>query len=329
MSALPRRSPWGEVQRCEKLIDGVFLVNSSDLGGIMVRQSAAGFLSADALKCGFKANSSYCFESDYNEPVVIREMLDKKLWELPSRITDKAGYEDSIDRALQLWQPEYWEARRKNLAALPARVDPEMPDVRKDIIFRDTDYKEKFRIKDGDSIKITVAYDGEVLIRKCRWIDEAHMNVGSTPFHMDEFMEKQTRVGNKYEPLPGQEPKLNVVIAETGKLTRHIEIPMTYAAMRELLGGKPEIVSTDKSSAVVTARNGNGSVIVCGLHGGDLTNLHPYVAQRHTVFSDRAAATDEKTKLADRLEAGRTKAAEHNAAAIMAPAKRRHTEVGD
>ncbi|MCL2516934.1 MAG: hypothetical protein FWF15_00080 [Oscillospiraceae bacterium] len=206
-------------------------------------------------------------------------------------------------------------------------IEPKMKDVRRDIIFRDEDYKEKFRIKDGDSIKITVAYDGEELIRKCRWLDEAHMNVGSTCYHMDEFMEKQMRIGNKYESIPDQEPKLDVVVAEPGKPPRDAVIPMTSAALREITGGEPEIIGKDKYSASVEGKNGNGTVVICGISENYLTSLHPYVAQ--TKKHELAAAQENfKPTLADRLESGKAKAAEHNSAANKPPQKHRHTEVG-
>jgi hypothetical protein len=41
-----------------------------------------------------------------------------------------------------------------------------MEDVRKDIVFRNSGYKPLFTVKDGDSIKITFAYDSEEWIRK-------------------------------------------------------------------------------------------------------------------------------------------------------------------
>ena len=116
MSPLPRNSPWGAVQHCEKLIAGVFLVSTASHGGVMVRPNAASFLSRDALRYGaFRENSFYCFEEDCCEPIVLRELLDKNLWQLPDRISDRAGYEDSINRSLQQWQPEYWDARQKRL----------------------------------------------------------------------------------------------------------------------------------------------------------------------------------------------------------------------
>ena len=117
MSAYPRTSPWGEVQHCEMLIDGVFLVSTAGHGGVMVRKGAAGFLSPDARKIGQSERNYLSFEEDCEEQVVIRELLDKKLWELPSRIADKAGYVESIDRLLIRWQPDYWGKRERRLEA--------------------------------------------------------------------------------------------------------------------------------------------------------------------------------------------------------------------
>ena len=171
----------------------------------------------------------------------------------------------------------------------------DMTDARKDIIFRDEDYKVKFKIKDGDSIKITSGYDGEVLIRKCRFLDETHLNVGSTCYHVDEFMERMTRVGNKYEPIPNQEPKLDILISEPGKPPRDTEIPMRLDAIRELIGGEPEIIGNDKFSAIVKGANGNGVILVCGIKGDDLTSLHPYDAQtQKRELPARVAAIEEQ-----------------------------------
>lgn len=316
MSVFPRSSPWGAVQKCEELIEGVFSVSTAGHGGIMVRYAASEFLSSAALKCGFRENRSFCFEEDCTAQVVIRELLDKKLWQIPDRISDKAKYEDNINRSLMNWQPEYWEARQKSISVqTPKRKEQAMmTDARKNIVFRDENYKEKFRIKDGENIKITVAYDGEEIIRKCRWLDEAHMNVGSTCYHMDEFMERQTSVGNKYEPILGQEPKLDVVIAEPGKPPRDAEIPLDTAALHKIIGGEPEFINKDKFSAVIQGTGGNGTIVVCGVNGDHLTSLHPYVAQtqKRELAARVPAAEEKKPTLADRLEAGKAKAAAHN-----------------
>jgi hypothetical protein len=230
-----------------------------------------------------------------------------------------------INQSLQRWHPEYWDVRQSKIAEQDT-----IPDMRRDIIFRDNDYKEIFKIKDGDSIKITVAYDGEELIRKCRFLDEHHMNVGSSCYHMDEFKGKMEKVGNTYEPIPGQTPMLDIVIAETGKPPRDIQMPLNHNNLRAIIGGELEIIKNDKFSVVIQGINGNGTLAVLGLNGDKLTSLHPYDAQKHKrELSERIPAVTDlkspalserletgKTKpsaLSERLETGKAKAAEHNA----------------
>ena len=55
----------------------------------MVAREAAAILSPAAKKCGFKDKGYLCFEEDAQESVVLRELLDKKLWKVPDRIKDK------------------------------------------------------------------------------------------------------------------------------------------------------------------------------------------------------------------------------------------------
>jgi hypothetical protein len=294
--------------------EGVFLVSTASHGGVMVRRNAADFLSPEARKVAINERNYLCYEGGCDEAVVVRELLDKKLWVLPERMGDKARYEDSIDQSLQRWRPEYWQARQKAVQAISEAV---MPDARRDIIFRDHNYKEAFRIKDGDSIKITVAYDGEEIVRKCRFLDEYHMNVGSSCYHMDEFMEKMKKVGNTYEQIPGQAPMLDIVVAEPGKAAIEAVIPLSHAALRELVGGEPEIASKDKFTAVIRGANGNGTVAAFGINGDSLTSLHPYDAQKHRreLAAELPPVKESKPpSLSERLEAGRIKAAEHNAA---------------
>ena len=52
----PKSSPWGEVQNCETLCPGVFLVSTASHGGTMVANEVAAVLSPAAKKCGFKDN---------------------------------------------------------------------------------------------------------------------------------------------------------------------------------------------------------------------------------------------------------------------------------
>ena len=107
----PAFSPWGEVQSCGTLCPGIFLVTTPGHGGIMVESQAIFFLSTAARKCGFREAGFLCFEEDTQEDVVLRELLDKKMWKIPERISDPAAFEQAINESIQRYNPEYWQAR--------------------------------------------------------------------------------------------------------------------------------------------------------------------------------------------------------------------------
>lgn len=111
----PKISPWGEVQTCDILCSGVFMVSTASHGGIMVAKDMAAMLSPAARKCGFQQGGFFCFEEDSQEAVVFRELLDKKLWSIPERVRDKAAFEENINKSLCEYNPDYWLARQKGL----------------------------------------------------------------------------------------------------------------------------------------------------------------------------------------------------------------------
>lgn len=116
----PENSPWGRVQTCDTLCPGVFLVSTASHGGTMVAPEMAAVLSPAAKRCGFKRNGYICFEEDSQESVVLRELLDKKLWKIPDRIKDKAAFEEEINRSIKRYNPEYWRARQSGIEAAQA-----------------------------------------------------------------------------------------------------------------------------------------------------------------------------------------------------------------
>lgn len=120
-------SPWGEIQDSETLIPGMEMVTTASHGGIRVTKEAAMLLSTAARKCGFRQNGYLWFEEDCQEPVVLRELMDKKLWQPPTRIKDPKAFEQSIDRNIQEYNPTYWQAReraRSKPPKKPARSGP-------------------------------------------------------------------------------------------------------------------------------------------------------------------------------------------------------------
>lgn len=117
----PENSPWGKVQTCDVLCPGVFLVSTASHGGTLVSKEVLALLSHAAQKCGFKQGGYLCFEEDCQESVVLRELLDKKLWSAPDRLKDKAAFEENINKSIREYNPEYWRARQAGLEKAPAR----------------------------------------------------------------------------------------------------------------------------------------------------------------------------------------------------------------
>lgn len=117
----PKISPWGDVQTCDVLCPGVFLVSTASHGGTLVSKEVSALLSLAAQKCGFKQGGYLCFEEDCQESVVFRELLDKKLWSVPERIKNKAAFEENINQSIREYNPEYWRARQAGLEKSPAR----------------------------------------------------------------------------------------------------------------------------------------------------------------------------------------------------------------
>ena len=113
----PDDSPWGEIQTCETLCPGAYSVRTAGHGGVMVRQELAGkeFRKA-ARDCSFVEGAWLCYEEDCDGPVALRELMDKKMYQAPVNQYFRPGeYEAVINRSLQTYHPEYWQARAKDL----------------------------------------------------------------------------------------------------------------------------------------------------------------------------------------------------------------------
>ena len=83
------------------------------------------------------------------------------------------------------------------------------PDHDKRMIrFIDSEYHTLFTIKDGESIVIT-RFDGEKMVFPCKYIDDCHVCIGNSAYHICEFAEMQERNGNTYVP---RTPKISAEI---------------------------------------------------------------------------------------------------------------------
>ena len=84
-------------------------------------------------------------------------------------------------------------------------LDDHIRQARRGIRFIDPNYKEKFRISDGEKVRITLS-DGEQFERVCRYIDDYHVEVGDLIFHIAELAEKMEQNGSTIVPLRSDLP---------------------------------------------------------------------------------------------------------------------------
>lgn len=119
----PIFSPWGCVEVCDALCPGVFQVGAEDGVGTLVALDVSAALSPAARRCGFRVGRYLCYE-EYQEDVVLRELLDKGLWRVPARVRDKAAFVENIDRLVRAYSPAYWRSRQRGREAARAEARP-------------------------------------------------------------------------------------------------------------------------------------------------------------------------------------------------------------
>ena len=86
-------------------------------------------------------------------------------------------------------------------------LDRHMKHAEKGIRFITPNYREKFRIQDGDQVRI-MRFDGQVFDRVCRYIDDCHVEIGNDLYHICQFAELMERNGNSVIPLRSSLPKM-------------------------------------------------------------------------------------------------------------------------
>ena len=97
------------------------------------------------------------------------------------------------------------------------RLDRHLKQAEKGIRFIDPNYKELFRIPDGDQIRI-LREDGTQIDKTARYIDEYHVEIGhgwDSLFHICQFAEQMERCNNKVIPLRSSLPEHCYVFVET------------------------------------------------------------------------------------------------------------------
>lgn len=112
-------------------------------------------------------------------------------------------------------------------------LDQNIERARNDIRFIDSGYKELFRLPDGEQITITLSTD-EKLDRTCRFVDETHLEVGRSLYHICEFAERMERNGNTYAPKePPLPPKCFTLLPSSGDIIEITRYETGYRPIRK------------------------------------------------------------------------------------------------
>lgn len=96
-------------------------------------------------------------------------------------------------------------------------LDGHIEKVAEGIRFIDSNYKDLFRVNDGDKIVITFQ-DGEEKMETCRYIDQYHCEVGSHLYHICEFAERMEGIGATYRAVTPLLPEKSYGTLHTGDL---------------------------------------------------------------------------------------------------------------
>ena len=97
-------------------------------------------------------------------------------------------------------------------------LDYHIEQAEKGIRFITPDYKERFRISDGEKIRVTSG-DGQFDDFTCRYIDDYHVEVGWNLYHICEFAERMEKNKNTVIPLRSSLPdRCYVYLMATGEL---------------------------------------------------------------------------------------------------------------
>jgi len=92
----------------------------------------------------------------------------------------------------------------KNIRGVTAVLNEQSVREPKMIRFIDSNYHKLFSIPDGASIRICYADDDPRRTKNfvCRYIDDYHLTVGSSVFHIAEFAERMESIKATYAPAP-------------------------------------------------------------------------------------------------------------------------------
>lgn len=156
-------------------------------------------------------------------------------------------------------------------------LDDHIKQARHGIRFITPDYEERFRIPDGDKIRITLS-DGEQFDRVCRYIDDYHLEVGDVCFHICEFAERMQQSEALVIPLRSSLPKQCYVFIQTENKVGIVKRGENGYYPTDIIGGKPSETKAlvEESNRKLGVTKAQAEAMKCGsMFGWDTPAADP------------------------------------------------------
>ena len=149
-------------------------------------------------------------------------------------------------------------------------LDRHMRQAERGIRFITPDYKEVFRISDGDKIRM-VLRSGEKEDYTCRYVDETHLEVGRNLYHICEFAERMKDNGITVIPLRSSLPdKCFSYLESTGEMIVITKGEKGYTPT----GIYPQDTSPKEGVAAVNGANGVTRAQEAAMVAGSMFGWH-------------------------------------------------------
>ena len=135
-------------------------------------------------------------------------------------------------------------------------LDRHMKQAEKGVRFVALDGKEKFRVPDGDMIRIITGKGGH-LDRLARYVDDNHVEINGSFYHIREFAEWMEQINGKVIPLRSSLPEKcfsitpatdKIVIIVKGETVQHpVYIPIEGRTARESVTAENQIIGVTRA----------------------------------------------------------------------------------
>ena len=155
-------------------------------------------------------------------------------------------------------------------------LDRHMRQAEKGIRFITPDYKELFRIADGEKIRMTIP-SGEPLDQVCRYVDDYHFEVGRNLYHICEFAERMRDNGIAVIPLRSSLPdKCFSYLESTGEMiviTKGEKGYIPTGASGENMTPREAVDAANKTIGVTKAQE--AAMVAGSMFGWQVPNADP------------------------------------------------------